>query len=421
MAEQLPLHSPLGGSGTYRWMKCPGSVRIGHGAEDSESDHAALGTAAHAVAAYCLSGDFDAWSLIGHRVDGAAETFYPPKFAKSAPESVHLIDKDMADAVQVYLDAVRSEYPDMNQGNTWVERSFHCPQIHPLMYGRGDLSHLQLAWRRLHVRDYKHGVGIVVEVEHNPQLMYYAVGLLTDLDLWDKVDEVVLWVDQPRGFHFDGPTRSWVVSTEELEDWCDEVLVPAMKLAGEVSRDPSLSIDQLMQLGFVVSGEHCRFCPARFLDCPKLRADMERMKEMVEEMEAAGGAPKMTNEWIGEFLGLFELAKIKQNAAREVGFVRAQDGHQIKGWKLAKAKAFRQWKEDAAEAAKKAFGSRAMEPAKLKSPAQMEKLPDGKAFAAEHAFKPDTGLQLVLDSDSRPEAGPKGRSMFKPVKKGGKK
>ena len=134
---------------------------------------------------------------------------------------------------------------------------------------------------------------------------------------------------------------------------------------------------------------------------------------MTETAAEGGGVPKMTTEWIGRFLTLFEVAKIAQKAAREVGFARAQGGHEVPGWKLVRAKSNREWKEDSPLQEK--FGDDALEPEKLKSPAKIDALPGGKAFTAEHAYKPDTGLQLVPDEDARAEAGPKGRAMFKPV------
>ena len=57
-------HSPLGGSGAYRWMPCPGSVLMSRGVENPESEYAALGTAAHTLAANCLIGESDAWEWI---------------------------------------------------------------------------------------------------------------------------------------------------------------------------------------------------------------------------------------------------------------------------------------------------------------------------------------------------------------------
>ena len=418
-------HSPLGGSGAYRWMPCPGSAYESQGIEDPESEYAAEGTAAHALAAYHLIHGGDAWEAVGRSfIDGSFKVL-----ADVVKETIILpfvdVDKDMADAVQEYLDAVRVDYPDRNQGNTWVERSFHCPSIHELMWGKADLAHLEPVTHgdviRLHVRDYKHGVGIVVLVEHNLQLMYYGVGMLEDLGLWDVVDEVVLWVDQPRAW-MDSP-RSWTVSVADLATWRDEVLVPAMELAAWVLRnDQHLTHDELIRLNLLNSGEHCRFCAARYHNCPRHVLDMEKMEGLMNKIEAAGGAPKATNAEVGEFLTLFEVAKIRGKALRETAFARAQAGHDIPGHKLVLGKSNREWKDGVEAKAKKLFKKDAMVPPKLRSPAQVDKLPGGKAFSAEYAFKPDKGLQLVLADDIRSEAGPKGRAMFTPLSgKGGKK
>lgn len=373
-------------------MHCPGSVTLSRGWTDEESDFAALGTAAHALAAMCLESDSAAWERIGD-VPGVEQSDF-------------VVDKNMADAVQVYLDAIRREHPHRNQGNSWIERKFHCPDVHELFYGTCDFCYVDDENHALHIWDYKHGAGVIVEVQDNPQLMYYAVGALTELDLWNKVRDVVCHVAQPRGFHSDGPVRRWTVSVEALDLWCDKELVPAMDRA-MVSRDTA-------------SGEHCRFCPVRFAACPQHEADTRRMQELMQEIEEKGGAPEATNEQIGEFLTLFEIAKIRQKAYRETGFKRAQAGHPVPGWKLGKARANRVWKEDAEAQAKKAFGKKAFTEPTLKSPAQIDDLPKGKAFTSEHAFKPDAGMTLIPEGDTRADVGPNVRKMFEPVKKGRK-
>ena len=103
------------------------------------------------------------------------------------------VSKDMADSVQTYLNHVRS-YPDRNQSNWFVERSFHCPDIHPLFYGTADNVFFDEPERHLYVDDYKHGAGIIVEADDNPQGKYYAIGVLTTLSLWDQVDKVTIGI-----------------------------------------------------------------------------------------------------------------------------------------------------------------------------------------------------------------------------------
>jgi len=132
MTELLD-HSPLGASGMYRWAECPGSVGLSRGITSTSSSYAQEGIDAHAVAAWCLEKGVDAWELI-QRGDRPGEGF-------TLPDGEELfVSKDMADAVQEYLDAVRFRHPDRNQGNSWIERSFHCGGIHELMYGTADLT-----------------------------------------------------------------------------------------------------------------------------------------------------------------------------------------------------------------------------------------------------------------------------------------
>jgi len=402
--SELQAHSPLGASGAYRWMVCPGSVGHSAGVIDPESEFAALGTAAHALASLCLtSGDeIDAWLLIGEWVY-EGEIVGPGPSPEDMPhlEQVIHIDKGMADAVQVYLNAVRYEHPDQNQGNTWVERKFHCPDIHELFYGTADFVHYDEAKSTLHVWDYKHGAGIVVDVFANPQLMYYACGALTDLRLWKVAKRIVLHVAQPRGWHSDGPLREWSITKGELANWLDDVLVPAMDRA-QTSTDTA-------------SGDHCRFCPARWRACPQLVADEKELTKLMAKMKEKGGAKKLSHKDIARLLDLGEVMKISIKAARENGFARAEGGAKIPGWKLVKARSNREFKETAEKAAIKKFGKdKAFTTPELKSPAKIDTLPGGKKFTTEYAFKPEKGMQLVQASDARNEAGPSTRSMFKP-------
>ena len=62
---ELPEHSPLGGSGASRWIKCPGSVSNSEGCVDEESEFAKEGTVAHKLEECCLLGNYDAWESMG--------------------------------------------------------------------------------------------------------------------------------------------------------------------------------------------------------------------------------------------------------------------------------------------------------------------------------------------------------------------
>ena len=118
--EGMPEHSPLGASGASRWMKCPGSVSFGKGDFSESSSYAQIGSAAHAVLELCLRDKHDAWECIGEWYDIHAETLNRDRTF----DDMIRIDKDIADGVQVMINAVHSAHPWANNNNSWVEHVF---------------------------------------------------------------------------------------------------------------------------------------------------------------------------------------------------------------------------------------------------------------------------------------------------------
>lgn len=391
-------HSPLGGSGAYRWMLCPGSVALSYGIEDEESEYAVIGTAAHALAEVCLKYGMDAWERMSHKwlpTEKILSPHYP------FPDDAISIDKEMADAVQVYLYAIRSKHEGFSFGQSWIEQEFHCPTIHKYCWGKSDFCYLD--GEIFHVWEYKHGAGIMVEVPWNPQLMYCACGMLEQLRLWEKVKKVELHVVQPRGFHFDGPIRSWVMLRRNLKAWMKQILIPAMDLA-MVSDDTK-------------SGEHCRFCPARAKACPQIVEDFDELEKMNAMFSEKDVAQKLSNTQIARYLDLFDVAKIAANAVNKTAFGRMQVGKRIPGRKLVKARVNREWKRAAKKELKKKFGANAMTTSGLKSPSQIEALPGGEKMTARYAFKPDKGLTIARSDDIRMAVDKDVKKLFKDVTK----
>ena len=306
--------------------------------------------------------------------------------------------RDMVDAVQVCIDFVEQAFVDRNQSNFFVEKKFNSPRVHPLFRGTADVVYYDK--EALHILDYKHGVGVVVEAENNPQLMYYAAGVLDSLG--GSPPKVVLHIAQPRGFHYDGPIRSWETTPEAIIAWQNDVLVPAMNKA--------------MTSTETKTGEHCRFCPARSRNCPALMADIDELEDLMIELEGRTAAA-LSNEQIARLLALKETTAIALKAASSTALARMQTGAEIPGFALAPAKVNRVWKdEEKAEAeARKAFGDRAFSKPELKSPAQVEKLPLGATFVGKYALKPEAGLTIVKEGGKRKTVTKDMQSMFKPV------
>ena len=393
MAEpfgNLPDHSPVSASGAYRWMVCPGSVRLAIGHKDEASPFALEGTCAHHLAHTCLLSGNDAWEHIGDVV-------------LREESGGMVVSKDMADAVQGYLDSGRSRYPERNQSNFFVEYGFHCPEIHPLFYGQSDLVYVDEEDRRLDVDDYKHGAGIVIDVQENPQNMYYACGVLDSMNLWDKIDKVTLRIVQPRGWHQDGPIRAWSISTAALWQWQNDSLLPAMRKA-ETSLDTK-------------SGDHCRFCPVRYRACPQMQKDFNELEELMDLLDKKGGAKALSNPQVARILSLGEVLKIAEKAAQKTAFARMSSGKEIPGRKLVRGKVNRAWKDGAEDALVEKFGKQAFSNPKLLTPANIEKLPEGEALASEWSEKPVGSLVVVSVSDKRAAVNTDTKSLFKDMTK----
>ena len=357
---ERPAHSPLGASGAERWMNCPGSVNLIKELtlpETDEPSYRAEGTAGHEAAAFCLEKGKDGWEIVG-------EEFY------KLP-----IDIEMADAVQAYLDVVRPLMADADK--VLVEAGISSDQ-HKLFYGTVDFAAVKN--NTLYVVDLKMGKGVAVDVENNPQVMYYAYGILQK---FPDVRIVNLCIVQPRGYHPDGPVRWWSISAEVLATWAHDVLFPSMK---RTELDADLD-----------AGKWCRFCPAKIV-CPVMEslfaaAMQADPKKLVELTDAALGRAYQYKPAVESYI----------KALEEVTYGRLNTGHIVPGTKLVLKKANRVFKAEAEQVFREKYGDKAFDPPTMKSPAQMSEI-DGEAakLVKEYAYTPQTGLTVALEIDKRP-------------------
>ena len=350
-------------------MACPGSVALRVALTPDEPGEVVEqpsfttdGQTAHAGACWCLENDADTWEIIGHLFEGRAFTLA------------------MAQSVQVYLDAVRS---DMREGSvTCFEQLVADEALHADFYGTTDAGVVN--GDALIVSDYKNGVGVLVEIERNPQVMYYAYGLLRKLN--DPAITVVhLRVVQPNAFHPDGPVREWSCSVEHLTTWAETELLPAMRRT---------EVD-----GALEPGSHCRFCPARVV-CPAMRG----MWGAFATAEA-GTVPGLSDAELGRQYALTDTVMIYKKALGDEVYRRLLNGKEVPHAQLEEKTADRVWKDGADARFKAEFGDKAYTIPKLLSPHQMEGVdPAAKALVKEWAYQPKTGytVGLVGKSKKRP-------------------
>lgn len=243
-AVEVKQHAKLSPSGAKRWMSCPGSIRLAEelGIEDKTSKYAAEGTVAHEVGELCLLNHKEPEEYLGQVIE--ADGF---KFT---------VNQNMVDAVEQYVDYVYKQIADAETGaDLCVELRVEvkCPLtdlgIEGLDGGTSDTLLVCREHQFIEVIDYKHGQGVAVEVEDNPQLLSYGLGALHELGIDDLDDwDVRMTIVQPRAHHPDGRIRSCTMNSSDLFEWQDTQLIPAALL----TQDPDAP--------FKASDSACRFC-----------------------------------------------------------------------------------------------------------------------------------------------------------------
>lgn len=389
-------HSKLGASSAYRWMTCPGSVKLSEGMPKTTSEFALQGTAAHSLAEMCLSLDTTAESLIGTAIS-----------AGYGAEAMDFeVDEDMADAVQIYLD-VLSEYTSDPNCHWLFEQKFHLKDVDHDLWGTNDFCAYDKSKGVVYIVDYKHGAGVPVDVEDNKQLKYYAVGALMGMDKKSALAaEVELVIVQPRAAHKDGPVRRWRTTGKALLN----EYVKELKEAAAATREPNAKLRP---------GGHCRFCAAQGA-CPALaNKSMQVAQATFEVLDAAPEKRSIKFPEVSK-LSTQDLADIMRFTPEIDSFLRevhryaeqlALTGTPIEGFKLVAGRTQRKWADEteATRGLVAEFGEDILTKPDLPSVAQAEKYLKkalGNAKLVEEALapyvdKPVGAPKLAPDSDKR--------------------
>lgn len=384
MKLELKTHASLGASSADRWMHCAASVRLSEGLPATDTEHTRLGTAAHALLEMALKKSLPPSTWLGMTVEGCEVT------------------EEMCEAVQVAVDVVAAMHTPALASTLWIERRFDLNALNPPseMYGTSDIVIYQQANRRLVVVDYKHGQGYAVAAKGNPQLRYYGLGALLEIEKEigpGRIDTVELVIVQPRAAHPDGIIRREEIPYDALVDFAEELLTAAYR-----TLDPAAQ---------PVTGPWCRWCKAQPI-CPAQHA---LAVETAQSDFAAPPAPEtLPMDVLLNVLSKKAIVEAWLTSVAKYLESELAAGREVPGYKLVAKRAMRKWLPDApVETRLREAGATDEEiyERKLKSVAQVEKVLGKKRLEAECAdliIKESSGVVLAPDYDPRPavSAGP---------------
>jgi hypothetical protein len=353
----------VGGSTAKRVMNCPGSVALVQKMPPQPSNkYADEGTLLHNVIAELVMSDKH------------PEDFLHTKYNDQIL-TLELIDNKLVPALAA-LDVIDPNKEMEIEAETRVGFGDLLPDV----FGSTDL--IGRIGKRAVVLDWKFGDGVAVEVEENPQLMFYAAAAMrTEETKWafDGVEEIECVIVQPP------QVKRWVTTPARIAQF-EKDLIKAVKLAQQPNAELKI-------------GDHCRWCAAKPI-CPQMTGAVDRaLKTSIDGLDAPTISAYLKNadmleQWITDL--------------RALALQMLDSGARLPDYKLVAKRAIRQWTdEDKAKVALFAYGlteSEVMETSII-SPAKAEKalkkrkqaLPDDLVVAI------SSGNTLASADDPRPE------------------
>ena len=358
-------HSVLSASSSGRWLNCPPSARLCEAYEDKGSDYAAEGTDAHALCEFRLK---QALKIPAEDpIDNL--TWYNEEMEECAVGYAAYVVELLETARRTCSDPVVliEQHVDFSR---WVQEGF------------GTADCVIIADGILNIVDYKHGKGVEVSAEQNPQMMLYALGALEIFDGIYDIDAVRMAIYQPRKSNI----SVYEMQKSDLLEWADTELTEKAQLAygGQ---------------GEFHCGEWCRFCKAK-AECRERAAVNLELARYEFQLPAL-----LDDDEIADILGRLDDLTAWAADVKEYALRQALSGKKWHGWKLVEGRSNRRYTNETAVAG--AVESIGFDPYehKVLGVTAMQKLLGKSRFndlLAAYIEKPQGKPTLVPESDKRP-------------------
>jgi hypothetical protein len=302
-------HAILSASSSHRWLHCLPSARLELEFENTSGEAAKAGTAAH--------------ELSEHKLKKALRIRSKRPVSEYDSDEMEECTDDYVAFIMEQVELARKSCTDPI---VLIEQRLDFSCYVPDGFGTGDC--VIISDDRLHIVDFKYGIGVLVDAENNPQMKLYALGALEIYDSLYDIKEVSMTIFQPRREN----VSTWTVPVEELKAWAEEELKPkaAKAYQGE---------------GEYIPGPWCTFCRAS-IRC-RARAD-EKLKLAQKEFKMP---PLLTDSEIEEILNIIpDLTKWAGEITAYATDAAVNHGKEWSGFKVVEGRSIRKYTDEDAVA-----------------------------------------------------------------------
>lgn len=225
-------HAVLSPSASHRWLACPGSIEANRDKPYTENFYSMEGTTAHGLLETCL--------ILGDTPEGyKGKVLEPGHFP---------IDDDMINGVGYALDWVNGYMANNPTAKLLIEYTVYYDAAIGTKartgFGTADVL-IDNTPKEIVAFDYKHGIGITVDVQDNTQLLLYLAGYREEAGKARNYRKVVC---QPRA-RKRKPINEASVNDKQLTTWLEKKVIPIVPIA-------------LGENAPRVAGDWCQYCQA---------------------------------------------------------------------------------------------------------------------------------------------------------------
>lgn len=359
-------HAVLSASSANRWLHCPPSVRLSEGYMDKASVFAMEGTSAHELCEYKLR------SALGMEAESPTENldFYNTEMEECAEGYATYILELVEKAKEICSDPV-----------VMVEQRVDFSRYVPEGFGTADC--IIIADETLNIVDYKHGKGVEVSAENNPQMKLYALGALELFDCLYDISKVQMTIFQPRLSN----VSVFVMDKADLLNWANDELTTKAELAFEGK-------------GELCCGEWCKFCKAKSNCKERARVNMEMAQYEFRKSSL------LTDEEVVDILSKVDELTSWASDVKNFALEQAVRGKQWPGWKVVEGRSNRKYTDEGAVAQVVKNAGYNPYDEKIMGITNMTKMLGKEKFnelLGDFVERPQGKPTLVTENDKRPE------------------